>query len=279
MNASFERDELVQVQITVEHEGAGIPAWFMTLSAGNSGTYAARTMDQGGYNLDYQVYKEAPPSTAVLMAPPQALTLDNVISAGDFSAAAAVVERVTYSLYFSLLSGQFSAGGEYGDTVTLTLYEGDYTDSGTYVPVDSVDLLVMGRMAELIDIYADREPDNRSLDLTSDLIDKRIALIHERSNSPLGYEVTIRSANLAADASASVPFMAHETDADRLDYSLAYDGVPVTLWTGGTALITNSLGITGSEWLTKELTLSYTGDPGLAHGEYEDILTVIITSK
>ena len=279
MNASFERDELVQVQITVEHEGVGIPAWFMTLSAGNSGTYAARAMDQGGYSLDYQVYKEAPPSTAVMMAPPQALNLDNVISTGDFSADAAVVDRVTFSLYFSLLSGQFSAGGEYNDSVTLTLYEGDYADSGTYVPVDSVDLLVMGRMAELIDIYADREPDNRSLDLTSDLTDKRIALIHERSNSSLGYEVTIRSANLAADGSAAVPFMDHETGADSLDYSLSYNGVPVAGWTGGAALITDSSGITAPEWLTKELTLSYTGDPGLAHGEYEDILTVIITSK
>ena len=279
LNASFERSETVQVQITLEHEGTAIPAWFMTLSSGDSGSYASRVMAQGSYTLDYQVYKEAPPSSAVIMAPPQALTVDNVITSSDFSADAASVERVTYSLYFFLDAGQFSASGEYSDTVALSLYEGDYGNSGTHVLVDTVDVLVVGRMAELTDIYVDREPDNRSLNLTATISDKRIAFVHERSNSPLGYEVTLRSANLAADGSATVPFMEQDAGEDRLDYSLSYNGTALTGWSGGSVLITDSSGITSPEWLTRELTLSYAGDPTLAHGEYEDILTLIISAK
>ncbi len=279
LNASFERAETVIVPISVEHGGTGIPSWFLTLSAGGSGNYTAREMDQGSYTITYQVYKDAPPATTVLMAPPEVLTVDNVITTGDFSSYAATTERSTYDLYFYLPPGQFSAAGEYLDTLTLSLYTGDYGDSGTHVLADTVDILITGRMAELTDLYADPEAGNRSLDLTSDVTDRRIALVHERSNALLGYEVTIRSRNMALDASATNPFMEQTEGADRLEYSLAYDGFSVGGWVGGTALITDSPGITSPEWLTRELTLSYTGDSALAHGEYEDILTLIITAK
>ena len=279
LNASFERTETVIVPITVEHEGTGIPSWFISVSAGGSGSYAAREMDQGSYTVQYQIYKDAPPSTAVLMAPPEVLGIDNVVSTSDFSSVAAAAETVSYNLYFYIDSGQFTAAGEYLDTVTISLYEGDYGDNGTHVLADTFDVGVTGRMAELIDLYADKESDNRSLDLTSDLTDKRIAYINERSNCALGYEVTIRSSNMAADGTATAPFMEQNAGEDRLEYSLEYNTVPVTGWTSGTALITDSSGITSPEWLTKELTLSYTGDTTLAHGEYEDILTLTISAK
>ncbi|MDC7218734.1 MAG: spore coat protein U domain-containing protein [Spirochaetales bacterium] len=279
MNASFEQDETVQVDITVEHEGVAISDWFMALSTGNSGDYTTRIVEQGSYSLDYQVYIESPPSTSVMMAPPQSLTVDNVITSTDFSAVAATVEQVSFTIYFYLESGQFSASGDYTDTLTLTLYEGDYSDSGTHVEADSTDIVIYGRMAELIDIYADRESDISYMDLTTDSTDKLIATVYERSNSNLGYEVTIRSTNMAADSTATSPFMDHESSADRLEYSLTYDSVAVTGWSSGSALITDSSGITSPEWLSKELDLSYTGDPDLASGEYEDILTVIITAK
>ncbi len=267
------------VPVTVEHEGTGIPSWFLCVSAGGAGSYTVREMDQASYILEYQVYKDAPPSSSVLTAPPELLGIDNVISTADFLADAASVERITYNLYFYIDSGQFTAAGEYLDTLTISLYQGDYADSGTHVLSDSFSVGVTGRMAELIDLYADREPDNRSLDLTSDLTDKRIAQVHERSNSALGYEVTIRSKNMAADVLAAAPFMDHESGEDRLEYSLKYDGAAVAGWSSGTAVITDSSGITSPEWQTKELTLSFTGDPSLAHGEYEDILTLIISAK
>jgi spore coat protein U-like protein len=279
MNGSFERDETVQVDITVEHDGTAISDWFMALSAGGAGDYSVRELTQDSYVLEYQVYKTEPPSTSVIMAPPESLAIDNVISTSDFSSDVSSVERVTYTLYFYVASDQFTASGDYTDTVTLTLYEGDYSDSGTHVESESVDILVTGRMAELTDIYADQESDIRSLDLTSDCTDKTIAYINERSNSPSGYEVTIRSANLAADSTATEPFMDHESSDDSIDYSLTYDSVAVTSWSLGSALITDSSGITSPEWLSKELTLTYTGDPDLVYGEYEDILTVTITAK
>jgi hypothetical protein len=279
LNGSFEREETVTIPITIEHFGVAIPEWFLTVSTGNSGLFNNREVNQGSFNLIYYIYNEPPPSTNIIMAPPEILTLEKVVTSSDFNSIVGTVEQVTFNLYYFINSGQFSASGEYNDTVTLTLYEGDYADSGTHVAVDTVDIAVVVRMAELIDLYADREPDNRYLDLTRDLTNKRIAMVNERSNSPLGYEVSLTSRNMAADGAASSPFFIHESDEDRLDYYLAYDGVPVGSWLAGESLITDASGITSPEWLSKELTLSFLGDPGLVYGEYEDILTITIRPK
>ena len=279
LNGSFEREETVIVPLTIEHLGIAVPQWFLTASTGNSGLFTSREVNQGSFDLIYYLYNEPPPSTHIIMAPPEILASEKVISSGDFSTVAGTVERVSFNLYFYLDAGQFTASGEYNDTITLTLFEGDYTDSGTHNQIDTVDIQVVVRMAELIDLYADREADNRFLDLTQDLTDKRIALINERSNSPLGYEVSLTSRNMANDGSATEPFLIHESDEDRLSYSLVYNGTAVNSWVGGEALITDSNGITSPEWLVKELTLSFTGDPGLVYGEYEDILTITIRAK
>lgn len=276
LNASLEREETVILPLTVEHLGAAVSQWFITASTGSSGLFSPRTAEQGSYSLDYQIYNEAPPSTNIISDVPAPLDASAVITSGDFSAYAGTVERVTFQAYFNVLPGQFSASGEYTDTITFTLNTGSYASPTAQ---DTVDIQVVLRMAELIDLYGDREPGNRYLDLTQDLTDHRIAMVNERSNSPLGYEVTLTSRNMANDGTAATPFFIHETDEDRLDYSLSYDGVPVGAWSGGTSLITDSGGITSPEWLIKELTLSYTGDPGLAYGEYEDVLTLTISAK
>jgi len=276
-NASFEREGIVEVDVTIEHEGVAIPAWFLAVGPGNAGVFEPRQMSQGANALDYQITGAPPPSTQVLKAPPTALTASDVVTGGDFATEALTAELVTFTIYVHVPSGQFGPSGEYVDSVSVELYAGDYADPGTHVLADSVTVTVTGRMAELVDLYADREPGIRSMDLTTTVSNRLIATVNERSNSSSGYLVTITSANLAADTSGAVaPFMAHEAGGGALSYSLTYGGTPVGSWSGGAALVVDSTSITAPEWVSRELRISYTGSPALDAGDYEDRL--IITS-
>jgi len=280
VNASFEREGIVEVDVTIEHEGVAIPDWFVAVGTGNAGVFEPRQMSQGASTLDYQFTRSPPPSTQVLKAPPAALTASDVVTGAEFGTEALTAELATFTVYVNVPSGQFGPSGEYVDSVNVELYTGDYADPGTHVLADSVSVTVTGRMAELVDLYADREPGIRSMDLTTTVTNRLIATVNERSNSSSGYVVTITSANLAADTSGAVaPFMAHEAGGGSLSYSLTYDGTPVGSWTGGAALVVDSTSITAPEWISRELRISYTGSPALDAGDYEDRLVITISAK
>jgi len=280
VNAAFERNETVAVEVTVEHEGVGIPDWFLTVTAGSSGSFEPREMVQGGSTLQYQIYGSPPPSTDVLKSPPQTLTAANVVTSSDFSTAAATVNRVSFTIYASVPSGQFVPSGEYADGVLLELYTGDYASPATHTLVDTASVVVTGRMAQLIDLYADREPGIRSLDLTTSVSARLIATVFERSNSLTGYTVTVSSANLSSDTSGAIgPFFANTSADARLEYTVIYDGTPVSIWSGGAAVVVDSAGTTAPEWISRQLRISYNGSPTLTAGDYEDQLVITISAK
>ncbi len=280
LNCSFEQNSEVKVDITVEHEGVGISSWFIAADEGASSSYEPRQLVSGGNTLNYQIYKSASPSTEIIKAPPEVLALSNVVTSADFSSAAATTETQTFSIYFYASSGQFIPAGTYTDTITLYLYEGDYSNAGTHVPVDSVSITVNGRMARLIDIYSIREPGIRFMDLTISQSNKLIATVNERSNSATGYTVSVTSYNLENDSGgATAPFFLHSSGTGSLGYSLTYDGTLVGGWSSGSAFITDSNATTLPEWLSKELRISYSGSPVLPAGDYEDILTLTISAK
>ncbi len=279
-NAAFERDETITVSVTIEHEGVAISDWFLAITTGGAGSFEPREMSQSTDTLEYQIYGSTPPSADILKAPPDVLTAANVVTSGDFASVAATTERVAFTLYFSIPSAQFVPSGEYTDTVSLELYTGEFGSPGTHVLVDTVDVTVTGRMAQIVDLYADREPGIRSLDLTATATNFLIATVFERSNSFTGYTVTVQSVNLAADLSgATGPFFAHTTASDTLDYSLTYGGAPVAGWAGGSATLTDSAATTAPEWIDRELRISYSGSSTLAAGDYEDRLVITITAK
>ena len=276
-NAALERDALVEVEITIEHQGAAVPEWFIAVSRGASTVYEPRTMASGVSTMEYQIYGASPPTSAVIKEPPETLSADNVVTSIDFAADSADLLRAAVSLWVHIPAGQFVASGEYTDSVTLSLYTGDPT--GTHELKDSATVSIVGRMARLLDIYAVREPGIRSMDLTATVADRLIATIHERSNAATGYTVTLSSANLTADSGQPGPFFLHGGGVERLPYSLVYGGAAVVGWSGGAAVVTDSDGITASGWLTRELRIAYNGSDTLAAGDYQDVLTVTISAK
>lgn len=279
-NASFEREETVAVSVTVEHEGVAVPDWFIAVGPGGAAAFEPREMSQGASTLSYQLSAAAPPSVSVLKAPPAVLTSENVITSSDFGSVAASPQLVTFTFYLGIAAGQFVAAGEYTDSVSVQLYTGRFADPGTHVLADSVTLGVTGRMAQLVDLYADRAPGIRSMDLTVVESDRLIATINERSNAAAGYTVTVTSANLESDLTgAPGPFFARVGGGATLDYTLTYDGSPVGPWSAGSAVVVDSGSITVPEWVSRELRISYSGSPSLAAGDYEDRLIITISAK
>lgn len=284
LNASYEQDNIVEARVTIEHQGAAIPDWFLTASAGGAGIFEPREATQGSFSIDYQIYGSNPPSTDILKEPPAVLTAANVITSADFGTFAGTQELVDFTIYVSVASGQFTAAGEYTDSVTLTLYTGDFATPGTHVVADTAEVAVTVRMAELVDIRAEREAGIRSMDLTTTTSDRLLANIFERSNSASGYTVTITSANLSADAgTATTPYFAHTEGGATLEYTLTYGGLGVAFSSAGSALVVDSSITppltTAPEEISRQLRISYFGSTDLSAGDYEDRLVLTIAAK
>ena len=264
----------------IEHEGVAISNWFVTLSLGQSLGFDPRIMNKAADLLDYQVYKENPPTTKIIEDTTVALTVDSVVTSADFGAFAAVLEQNSFSMAVVIPADQFSAAGSYSDSVLLSLYTGTPANPGTHALVDSTTVSLSGRMAQLIDIYSVKESGIQSLDLTSDLTDFKVATIYETSNADLGFTVSITSTNLANDSVGHTsPYFQHETGTTTLSYDLSYGGTAVVAWTAGTAEVTSSDTQTASSGENKDVTISYSGDATLESGSYRDTLTFTIAAK
>ncbi|MFW6252556.1 MAG: hypothetical protein ACOC4F_01385 [bacterium] len=283
-NASFEQTALVTVEVTIEHSGDAVPDWFLGATAGN-GTYATRELAGSlpGSTLGYQLFPSEPDGSTPILAGPDLTGFDatNVITSNAFDTptAAGVSRFETFLVYYEIPADQFTASGEYTDTIDLVLYSGVPGDSGTHTLEDSATVSVTGRMARLVDLLAVQESGIRTMDLTIPVSDRLLATVHERSNADTGYEVSITSANLAADASETEPFFRNSSGNGLLPYSLTYGGAAASVWTDGTALVTDTTGTAGPDWLTRDLRISYTGSPDLPAGDYEDRLIITITAK
>lgn len=129
-------------------------------------------------------------------------------------------------------------------------------------------ITLTGVVAEAIDIAIVTDANASSLDLAVDTTNLIVATITEKSNVNAGYSVTLSSAN-------SVVLQGSTTS---LAYTLEYDNVAIN-FVGADATITDSVLITNSSGVSKNLTISYTGDAGLPADTYSDILTFTIIAK
>jgi len=280
LNASYESGSLEYLDFTIEHEGAAVASWFVTLSQGQSLSFDPRIMNKGADLLEYQVYGEEPPTTTIIKDTSVGLSADNVVTGSDFGAFAAAMEQKSFQMVVHIPESQFNAAGSYSDTAVLSLYTGTPANPGSHFLVDTATAAFSGRMARIVDISCVREVGILSLDLTSDLTDFKVATVYETSNADLGYTVSVTSANLAADSVGQTgPYFQHESGGDTLSYDLSYSGAAVTGWTSGTAEVTDAAGLTASAGDPREVRISYSGDAGLRSGSYRDTLTFSITAK
>ena len=89
-------------------------------------------------------------------------------------------------------------------------------------------------------ITATPAPILTSAELTGGVVGKVMSTVNEKSKKHDGYKVSLKSANAAA-ASSSQAFMKPSLSGnpDTINYSITYDGAPVTL-VSGVALVTSA---------------------------------------
>lgn len=262
----------------MEHEGAAIAGWFVTLSQGQASAFDPRIMNKVSDLLDYQVYKESPPLTWIVLDTAAGLSTDDVVTSGDFGAA--TLEQQSFSVVVYIPMNRFVPAGSYADSVLLSLYTGTPANPGSHMLKDTASVALSGRMAQIIDITSVREPGIRSLDLSASLTNFLIAAVYETSNADPGYTVSVTSENLVNDGVGHTgPYFQLESGPDTLSYELSYDGAAAEPWAAGTAMVTDSGSITASSGNARDVRITYPGNAGPAYGDYRDTLTIAISAK
>ena len=139
-------------------------------------------------------------------------------------------------------------------------------------------LTLTGTVSGVLDITVTSTATASDLNLLVDQSDVEVATIVEKSNKVGGYTVQLESANAVAANSNVATLNGTGANTDVLEYSLSYDGNAVS-FSNGVAVITDASSTTGSSGVTKSMSISYTGDDGLAEDTYSDTLTFTIAAK
>ena len=140
------------------------------------------------------------------------------------------------------------------------------TDSGT--------LDLSGVISEAVSLSISAEAVAASLDLTTTQSDLLVATVTENSNTALGYDVTISSAN---DSS-----LKRNGGSETIGYTLKYDGSSIDLSSSSTTPANAKSDTTGGVVSdTSQVQISYTGvnESQTVAGTYEDTLTIEIAAK
>ncbi len=138
-------------------------------------------------------------------------------------------------------------------------------------------LIISGTVPQILEITVTAAAGSTTLDLTQNVSDMLIGDVVERSNVFAGYTVTITSAN----AGGGAPHFKGVTpsNTDTLDYTLKYNGSPVT-FSGGSSLISDVNSKTITTGTSKALNLSYNGTVDFLNADtYSDTLTFTIAAK
>lgn len=128
-------------------------------------------------------------------------------------------------------------------------------------------LILRGKIQDILSIKVKAEADATTLDLATDQTDLKVASVQEKSNSASGYNVSIESANdgqLLRDGGTEV-----------FPYTMKYDGEAVDLST--ISSFSNSASAAVS--VNKDVTISYSGQgvEDMIAGDYEDTVTFSIS--
>ena len=145
------------------------------------------------------------------------------------------------------------------------------------VAAETGSLALSGTAPGILEITVTGVAGYQELALSTDVADKPIANVVEKSNKYGGYTVVVESTNAVANATG--PSLDSAVTGEKLSYSLKY-GSTVVVFTTGSSLITDSASKTPKTGTTKEMTISFAGaDANLAEGTYTDTLTFTISAK
>lgn len=136
-------------------------------------------------------------------------------------------------------------------------------------------LTISGKVDPVNTITIASQAGYNALDLVNGASGKVVGIATETSNSKLGYNVTLTSANAGISSQA---FLKGSTgNSDTVNYSITYGGSTVTL-ASGSAVVTTATSRTGSTGATKDIAVTFAGG-WLAADTYSDTITLSIASN
>ena len=137
---------------------------------------------------------------------------------------------------------------------------------------NSGNLDLQGTVAAVCDILVTADPGASSLNLGAAATDLFVASVNETCNGPIGYTVTVQSANSSSlEPLGSSP--------DSVPFTFKYDGSAANLSGGGAVTITNANLPTGAAGVDKSVEISYANPGFIAADTYTDTLTFTIAAK
>lgn len=260
-------------RLTINHSGPESD-FFVTISAGSSGSFAMRQMQDGsGNTLDYQIYATTSLVNVIkdLTAGP---TSQEVLTGTAPEYTGFLTEAIDLPFVLYLPPGQTISMGTYTDTLTLTLYSGSF---GSGTQEDTATLTVSGPVAATVSIvlvlpgdswptYAFQETADRVMDFGELEVGESQAydLLVESNAS---FSIALSSANGGAMAATTVG------ETSTVPYDLSFNGALVDLSGGGDVVVGSSPGFRYPIAVT-------VGDYGAAaQGSYEDIVTITVTAN
>lgn len=256
--------------VQVRHRGPA-KSFFVTISTGQSGSFADRTLVNGSDTLTYQLHSDSVQYSVVkdLSVP----VTDSEVLAGyaaEFTDTG--WQTVDLSYVITIPAGQSLVAGTYSDSLTLTLYEGTLDN---YTEANTATLSISGPVASTIDMaivdtgaaFPGWNPQRtRLLDFGDLTVGESLAcdLLVEAN---CAFKVHFQSEN------AGVMVNSDPADTSVVPYTLRVDGAVTDLSSGDPVQVGQSPTIR----FPVEVTI---GDFGTATaGTYEDVITITVAAQ
>lgn len=139
-------------------------------------------------------------------------------------------------------------------------------------------IALSGTVSSILEITITPDAGNASLPLTTDVTDRAVASVNERTNNRLGYTVTLTATNAVASSGSSALKGAVSTDS--LPYTIKYGGSAVSFDASKNCVVSNVNAKTTSAGTDKAVTISFSGSGYFLDADtYSDTLTLTIAAK
>ena len=270
--------QTVSFQVTEGANGAACD-YFVTLSAGQSGNFSQRKMSEMTSMLNYNAYVDSGKSS-IFKAPPTAVQSETIT--GSFPISVTLAQTNTHQFYWTISPQQVvqASGMPYTDgSLTLSLYSGPLILSPTLVATKTITFQT--HVDSSVDVSLVESGKPFDISETTQLIDfgnlesgeQRGFDVVVRSNN--GYTVTMQSQNRQLLLHQRAP-----TIADRVAYSVIFDGGGVDLSTGSPVQVITGTGTTPATGMAFPIEFTVgtiTGNE--AAGTYSDVINVEVTAN
>ena len=264
--------ELVET-ISIRHKGDALD-FFVTFSAGQSGTALARSMVSGTSDeLFYQLY-DSSVSMNVLLDIGDSPTIANVLF-GSFGASASW-QTVIVSFTLIIPADQYVPKDTYADAFDVTLYSGDLT---TYLSEDTANVGASSVVPEIVEVSviptgAAFDPLATQLDLDYGLLVDGESLTGDvvvRSNAV--YTLSLQSANRGV--------MVHATPSEtsEIPYDFRFTGASVSLTSNQATDVVVDAAATDTAGVRYDFEIIILPFGMATEGNYDDSITIEISAQ